>query len=61
MSQASTREGSHEDPALEKALQKQKVATPHAYTGRMCATSRYLESIKDDSLFDDPLALKFSW
>jgi hypothetical protein len=60
MSQASTREGSQEDPALEKALQKQKVATPHAYTGRMCATSRYLECVKDDSLFDDPLALKLA-
>ena len=32
-----------------------QVTTRHAFTGRMCAASRYLESQRRDSLFTDPL------
>merc|ERR1719453_956466 len=32
------------------------VATAHSFTGLMCAGSRYEESIRPDSLFEDPLA-----
>eukprot|EP00747_Dinoflagellata_sp_TGD_P205620 gnl/TRDRNA2_/TRDRNA2_79350_c0_seq2.p1 gnl/TRDRNA2_/TRDRNA2_79350_c0~~gnl/TRDRNA2_/TRDRNA2_79350_c0_seq2.p1 ORF type:complete len:339 (-),score=52.69 gnl/TRDRNA2_/TRDRNA2_79350_c0_seq2:547-1563(-) len=37
-------------------MSKARVQTSHSYTGRMCATSRYLESQRGDSLFVDPLA-----
>ena len=33
-----------------------RVETPHAYTGRMCAASRFLESQRADALFNDHLA-----
>lgn len=39
---------------------KVEVETRHAYTGRMCATSRYIESQRPDSLFSDPLAKKLA-
>lgn len=32
-----------------------QVSTAHAFTGRMCAASRHIESRRSDSLFEDPL------
>lgn len=36
------------------------VETAHAYTARMCAASRWKESQREDSLFDDPLAYRLA-
>lgn len=41
-------------------MSKARVATRHAYTARMCATSRWIESQRRDSLFFDPLAQKLA-
>lgn len=35
---------------------EQTVSTPHSYTGRMCAASRWVESQRADSLFVEPQA-----
>jgi len=43
-----------------KSAAKLRVETKHSYTGRMCATSRYLESQRPDALFHDPLAKKLA-
>jgi len=37
-----------------------RVATPHSFTGRMCAASRWEESSRPDSLFVDHLARKLA-
>lgn len=37
-----------------------QVTTNHAFTGRMCAASRYEESTRSDSLFTDPLGAKLA-
>jgi len=37
-----------------------RVSTPHAFTARMCAASRWEESQRPDSLFVDPLAAKLA-
>ena len=41
--------------ATRAAASEAQVTTRHAFTGRMCAASRYLESQRRDSLFTDPL------
>ena len=44
--------------ALEPSCAETRVANSHAFTARMCAASRWEESSRPDSLFDDPLAKK---
>ena len=39
---------------------EQRVQTPHSYTGRMCAASRWVESKRPDSLFSEPQAKKLA-
>ena len=39
---------------------EQRVQTPHSYTGRMCAASRWIESKRPDSLFHEPQAKKLA-
>eukprot|EP00439_Symbiodinium_sp_Y106_P066638 s1482_g10.t2 len=46
------------DRRMERAWGEEK--TSHAFTARMCAASRYLESQRPDSLFVDPLAPKLA-
>lgn len=38
----------------------ERVATPHAFTARMCAASRWEESQRHDALFVDPLSRKLA-
>ena len=37
-----------------------RVTTAHSFTGRMCAASRWEESQRSDSLFDEPQAYKLA-
>ncbi|CAD7932081.1 unnamed protein product [Amoebophrya sp. A25] len=37
-----------------------EVATPHSFTGRMCAGSRWEEHVRKDRLFTDPLAFSLA-
>lgn len=46
------------DRRMERAWGEEK--TSHAFTARMCAASRYLESQRHDALFVDPLAPKLA-
>ena len=46
--------------ALEPSCAETRVANSHAFTARMCAASRWEESSRPDSLFDDPLAKKLA-
>ena len=41
-------------------LKEARVTTKHAFTGRMCAASRDVETKRPDSLFVDPLAHKLA-
>ena len=46
--------------AANNAIQEARCTTPHAFTARMCAASRFIESERTDSLFTDPLAKKLA-
>ena len=39
---------------------EQRVETPHSFTARMCAASRWIESQRRDSLFNEPQAYKLA-
>ena len=42
------------------AAQECRVSTPHSFTGRMCAASRWIESNRPDALYSDPLSYKLA-
>lgn len=42
------------------SMSEAEVTSPHAFTGRMCAASRWIESQRKDSLFNDPLGQKLA-
>lgn len=46
--------------AVEPSCPESRVANSHAFTARMCAASRYEESSRADSLFDDPLSKRLA-
>lgn len=43
-----------------RSASEARVTTNHAYTGRMCAASRYVESMRTDAMFQDRLAYKLA-
>jgi len=47
-------------PGCGAADDNSRVATAHAFTGRMCAASRWEESRRSDSLFTDELSYKLA-